>query len=157
MLEDLKAGDTFNIVTFESEARAFAAERMVPVSDRSIFAALKFMDQIETGGGTNIYSALVKSLIILAQNKKSSNRENVIYFLTDGAPTAGVQDLNVILNTVRFVAQQNQIAINTIAFGDEVNIFYNIHMYANKIVNHKLFHILTLGITCSLMRSKEDI
>ena len=122
MLEDLKAGDTFNIVTFESEARAFAAERMVPVSDRSIFAALKFMDQIETGGGTNIYSALVKSLIILAQNKKSSNRENVIYFLTDGAPTAGVQDLNVILNTVRFVAQQNQIAINTIAFGDEVNI-----------------------------------
>ena len=48
-------------------------------------------------------------------------KANSIMFLTDGTPTAGVLDLSTIVNTVHFVAKQNNIAINSIAFGQEVN------------------------------------
>ena len=92
---------------------------MVPVNDRTVFMANKFLDQIQPGGGTNIYAALVKGLIALSQ--QVDERTNSIMFLTDGSPTVGVIDHNTIVNTVHFVAKQNQIAVNTIAFGSEVN------------------------------------
>ena len=53
------------------------------------------------------------------QNKRTSNQENIIYFLTDGAPTAGVTNLNSILDMVDFIAQKSEIGKLTRAF-----IFY---------------------------------
>ena len=73
MLEDLKPGDTFNVIMFDSEVRIFSRGKMVPVNDRSVFAALKFLDQIQPGGGTNIYAALVKGLIVLSQQTNKVN------------------------------------------------------------------------------------
>ena len=69
------------------------------------------------------------------QNKRTSNQENIIYFLTDGAPTAGVTNLNSILDMVDFIAQKSEIGklaqafaftqifkvMNTIAYGEEAN------------------------------------
>ncbi|CBY32209.1 unnamed protein product [Oikopleura dioica] len=121
MIEGLKPGDTFNIVSFESVNKVFSDNRMVPVNDRSMFAALKFMDQIQAGGATDVYAALVKASLLLSQNKRTSNQENIIYFLTDGAPTAGVTNLNSILDMVDFIAQKSEIVMNTIAYGEEAN------------------------------------
>lgn len=67
MIEALKPGDTFNIVSFESVNKVFSDNRMVPVNDRSTFAALKFMDQMKAGGGTDVYAALVKATLLLSQ------------------------------------------------------------------------------------------
>ena len=55
-------------------------EKMVPVNDRSIFAALKFLDQIQPGGGTNIYHALVKASVVLSQQKSNQRHLFKNYF-----------------------------------------------------------------------------
>ena len=120
MIEDLRPGlDTFNIIIYDDKTKIFSNEKMVTVNDRSIYAALQFLDQIRPGGGTNTYGALVKALIVLSEQK--NRKANTVMFLTDGAPTVGVVDQNTIVNTVLFVARQNRISVNSIAFGAEVN------------------------------------
>ena len=63
MLQDLKSVDYFNIIIFDTNVRIFSKDKMVHVSDRSIYAAMKFLDQIQPGGGTNTYSALIKECV----------------------------------------------------------------------------------------------
>lgn len=82
-------------------------------------AALEFFGQASTGGGTNIYTALVKALITLIENS-SGFAIPTLYLLTDGEATSGVTDPDVILNTVNYVTASRKIHINTIALGSEV-------------------------------------
>ena len=56
----------------------------------------------------------------------------MMMFLTDGAPTAGVIDQNVIINTVEFVAVQNNININTIGFGKEADHEFLVQLSARS-------------------------
>ena len=70
------------------------------------------------GGGTNIYTALVKALITLLENS-SGFAIPTLYLLTDGEATSGVTDPDVILNTINYVTASRKIHINTIALGNE--------------------------------------
>jgi Ca-activated chloride channel homolog len=86
-LNQLKPGDTFNVIAYDSEVEAFRPELQRVTSD-TIKAAIGFADGINAGGGTNIDGALQTALGMLKDNKRPS----YVLFLTDGMPTVGEQN-----------------------------------------------------------------
>ncbi|WP_164503540.1 marine proteobacterial sortase target protein [Pleionea sediminis] len=79
-VKTLKAGDWFNVIEFNNRtdalypsSKAFSSERL---SD-----ALSYIDGLDAGGGTEMYSAMSKALL----DTNSNNLVRQIVFLTDGA------------------------------------------------------------------------
>jgi Ca-activated chloride channel homolog len=86
-LNQLKPGDTFNVIAYDSEVEAFRPELQRVTSD-TLKAATGFADAINAGGGTNIDGALKAALAMLDDDKRPS----YVLFLTDGMPTVGEQN-----------------------------------------------------------------
>jgi Ca-activated chloride channel family protein len=87
LIQQLKPGDTFNIVAYDSAVETFRPE-LQRVDDATIRAALGFADGMYAGGGTNIDGALQTALTMLNDPKRPS----YVLFMTDGLPTVGVLD-----------------------------------------------------------------
>lgn len=51
-------------------------------------------------GGTNMFDSMRVALHLVDLNKKSSNKEPMIIFLTDGEPTTGETNLTTIMEEV---------------------------------------------------------
>lgn len=83
-INQLRPGDTFNIVAYESNIEPFRPE-LQRVDDTTVRAALGFADGIYAGGSTNIDGALTTALRMLNDPKRPS----YVLFLTDGLPTVG--------------------------------------------------------------------
>ncbi len=86
-LNQLKPGDTFNVIAYDSEVENFRPE-LQRVTPETIKAAIGFADGINAGGGTNIDGALKAALGMLKDDKRPS----YVLFLTDGMPTVGEQN-----------------------------------------------------------------
>ncbi len=84
VLNNLREGDTFNIIAYDTTVQAFRPE-LQKVTAESREAALAFVDGLAAGGSTNIDGALTRALSML----KDDSRPNYVMFLTDGLPTAG--------------------------------------------------------------------
>jgi Ca-activated chloride channel family protein len=98
----LEEGDKFALVDFDDGVDIFSP-RLVPADARNREKALRFVDEIEDSGGTNINDALVKALKMVEQE----NRPSYILFLTDGLPTVGVTEVADILKNVGQANSQN--------------------------------------------------
>ena len=83
-LENLNAGDRFNIVTFGTEVRSFR-DALVKRSEAELAAAQDFIEELVAQGRTNISGALEKAVT----DKSTAGRPHITIFLTDGTPTAG--------------------------------------------------------------------
>jgi Ca-activated chloride channel homolog len=81
VLEQLQAGDRFNIVSFSTATRLLAAE---PISQSRVRDGQSFIDRITAEGSTDINRALLEALA-----GADASRPTVLIFLTDGLPTAG--------------------------------------------------------------------
>lgn len=84
VLNNLREGDTFNIVAYDSTIESFRPE-MARYDEETRRAAIGFVEGIYAGGSTNIDGAL-KSALAMFQD---SARPNYLIFLTDGLPTIG--------------------------------------------------------------------
>ncbi len=84
VLNNLHAGDLFNIIAYDSQVESFRPE-LQKFDDQSRASALGFVDGLFAGGSTNIDAALRTALAQLTD----SSRPNFVIFLTDGLPTAG--------------------------------------------------------------------
>lgn len=84
VLNNLREGDLFNIVAYDSAVESFRPE-LERYNDETRKAALGFAEGLHAGGGTNIYGSLTTALTHL----KDSSRPNFVLFLTDGLPTIG--------------------------------------------------------------------
>ena len=84
VLNNLREGDLFNIIAFDSEVESWKPE-LQKYNDETRKAALGFVEGIYAGGSTNINGALTKPLGQL----NDSSRPNFVIFLTDGIPTVG--------------------------------------------------------------------
>ena len=76
-LNGLRPEETFNIVIFSDEAKAFTPG-MVPADAEKIRQADQFLSRLEVGGDTNLESAMTLAL--------SMPEVNDVILLTDGVP-----------------------------------------------------------------------
>lgn len=84
VLNNLRTGDTFNIVAYDSAVESFKPE-LQKFDEETRKQALGFVDGLYAGGSTNIDGALSTALGMIKDDK----RPNYVLFLTDGLPTAG--------------------------------------------------------------------
>jgi uncharacterized protein YegL len=84
VLNNLRQGDTFNIVAYDSNVESFRPE-LQKYDDETRKAALGFVEGLFAGGSTNIDGALTTALGMI----KGDARPNFLLFLTDGLPTVG--------------------------------------------------------------------
>ncbi|GAG15802.1 unnamed protein product, partial [marine sediment metagenome] len=109
VLNNLRNGDLFNIVAYDSEVESFKPE-LQKYTDETRKQALGFVEGIYAGGSTNIDGALKTTLSQL----KDSKRPNYIIFLTDGMPTAGeTNESKIVINA----KQSNKVHGRIFAFG----------------------------------------
>lgn len=84
VVNNLRKGDTFNIVAYDSSVESFKPE-LQKFDDETRKQALGFVEGLYAGGSTNIDGALSTALAMIKDDK----RPNYVLFLTDGLPTAG--------------------------------------------------------------------
>ncbi|MEL7497303.1 MAG: VIT domain-containing protein [Planctomycetota bacterium] len=84
VVEGLKFGESFNIITYSDEITKFS-EQAVVKDKKSIKKAIAFLDAIVARGGTNLHEALKRSL----QIEPGEATLPITMFLTDGLPTVG--------------------------------------------------------------------
>jgi Ca-activated chloride channel homolog len=109
VLNNLRAGDLFNIITYDSAVESFRPE-LQRFDEETRKAALGFVEGVYAGGSTNIDGALTAALGQLAD----SSRPNYVLFLTDGLPTAGeVNEQKIVTNS----QSHNRVRARIVAFG----------------------------------------
>ncbi len=91
----LNKKDRFNLIRFNTDVESFR-EGLVDASDANRQKALEFVDRIEARGGTAIDAALKEALAM----SYDASRPGIILFLTDGKPTIGESDTDIIVANV---------------------------------------------------------
>ena len=109
VLNNLREGDLFNIVAYDTEVSLFKPE-MQRYSDATRGEALGFVEGLYAGGSTNIDGALRAAFQQLAD----SSRPNYVIFLTDGLPTVGVTNEGRIATAAR---EANRVRARMFVFG----------------------------------------
>ena len=109
VLNNLRDGDLFNIVAYDSEIETFRPE-LQRFNDETRAAAMGFIHGIHAGGSTNIDGALDRALGMLVD----SERPSYLIFLTDGLPTAGVTSEAAIVSNSE---KANRFGARLFAFG----------------------------------------
>lgn len=115
VLNNLREGDLFNIVAYDSDVETFKPE-LEKYTDKTRKQALAFVDGIYAGGSTAIDSALKTSLSMI----QDTSRPNYIVFMTDGKPTAGETNEMKIVDNARKANQKNARVIS-LGVGYDVN------------------------------------
>jgi len=109
VLNNLREGDLFNIVAYDSQVETFRPE-LQKYDEKTRAAALGFVESIYAGGSTNIDAALKTALGMLQDSKRPS----YVVFLTDGLPTAGeTKEMKIIENA----RAANKVRARIFAFG----------------------------------------
>ena len=94
-MNNLREGDLFNIIAFDSEVESFRPE-LQRYNDKTRREALGFVEGIYAGGSTNINEALRVSLGQL----NDAGRPSYVVFLTDGLPTVGeTNEMRIVANS----------------------------------------------------------
>ena len=118
VLDHLNPEDRFNIVQFSTGVHVYAT-RMQP-ADQAAHGA-KFVRSFRAAGGTDINRAMLEALSRAESGDSQSwARPTVIIFLTDGLPTEGVVETDLILNNVKQAASPNT-RVFAFGVGDDVN------------------------------------
>lgn len=109
VLNNLRQGDTFNIVAYDSTVESFRPE-LQKYDDETRKAAIGFVEGLYSGGSTNIDGALSTALAMI----KDESRPNFVLFLTDGLPTVGEKNEAKIATNAK---QNNKLRTRMINFG----------------------------------------
>lgn len=82
--QKLKPSECFNLIVYADDIKIWKPE-IVEATPDNIQSANQWIEQLQGGGSTNLYGALE----VLFESAKK-NRPEIVYFLSDGLPTAGV-------------------------------------------------------------------
>lgn len=112
MIESLEPDDLFNVMAFESKVDYMWSDTKSG-TEGNIEDALQWVNDLESGGGTNINDAIVSALDSYDSTTKAVK---VITFLSDGAASEGIQDSNSIRQNA-ISANDEGVIIFSVAFG----------------------------------------
>jgi Ca-activated chloride channel homolog len=115
VLNNLRDGDTFNIISYEGTVESFRPE-LQRYSEETRQAALAYADGLYAGGGTNIHDALTTAL----KQLDDTTRPTFILFLTDGLPTVGETNESKIAAAVK-AANRSHVRLLSFGVGYDVN------------------------------------
>lgn len=90
----LSLHDRFAIVDFATDSASFEP-RLVQATPQNRERALRYVERLEAAGGTNIEAGINDALGLLS---KTPGRLPLVFFMTDGLPTAGRTDVQAILS-----------------------------------------------------------
>ncbi len=109
ILQHLSPEDRFGVIAFDHEILELTAG-VVAASGENVSAAVREVQRLTARGQTNIHGALLRAL----QWLEPSDHPQYVLFLTDGLPTAGKTDTDVI---VRDVTAANETRARLFVFG----------------------------------------
>jgi Ca-activated chloride channel family protein len=92
-LKQLKPEDRFNVVVFR-DAPQYFHPGAVPATKENLQAAGKFLDDLASVGQTDVFKALQP----MVQQQPREGMPGVVVVVSDGRPTAGLQDSRAIIN-----------------------------------------------------------
>lgn len=107
VIGQLASDQSFNIVRFSSGSQEWQPG-LKPVTSANQQLAETFVNGWSAGGGTNIYDALQKAY--------SYSGVEAVYLLSDGTPSVGQTNPNIIAEAAQGWSQQQTIPTHTIAF-----------------------------------------
>lgn len=109
----LKEEESFSIIVYSDQIQIWQ-RGLVYASKENKQKADEWLQTIQSGGATDIYGALQNAFEIAYKKTKAET----MYFLSDGLPTAGIQqDPLLILSAVKKWNQEKKITIHTIGLG----------------------------------------
>jgi len=117
-LNSLNEKDRFNIIAFNTAIESYQS-KLIQSESPNIRDVVKFVDNFEAAGGTNINDALLSALKTFTSNSSP----NIIVFLTDGLPTVGETDINNILRNIKKANDKNT-RIFVFGVGYDVNTHF---------------------------------
>lgn len=115
-IENLNAGDRFEIVRFSTQAEALF-QKLAPADAANRAKAGEFVQDLKAIGGTNIEEALQ---LALGSESRPNGRPHFIIFITDGKPTVGEVEENALLKKIEQANRAN-LRIFTFGIGDDIN------------------------------------
>lgn len=108
VLGSVRQGTQFNLVPFSSLCTPWKPE-LVAMDEEVLEQAIAYIRKLKSGGETNVYDTLLHAL--------ADPKVNTIYFLSDGAPTAGkIQDHAEIIKRITELNSLRKVKIHAIGF-----------------------------------------
>ncbi len=115
-LENLRGGDRFNVIALGSHLEKLA-NRLIPATSDNIADAVRFVNGAKGEGGTDFYDGVMSALEQFTARK----RTGIILLATDGRPTVGVTEPEIILQDI-ISNNRFKIRIHVLALGEEADI-----------------------------------
>jgi Ca-activated chloride channel family protein len=119
ILGQLNENDRFSIVGFDHRLSVFA-NRLQSVDLKTLAAARRFVDELSADGNTDLEAALQAGMETLAYSERR-DASQMIVFLTDGLPTAGVTDERLIARLVAQANPRQESRLHVFGVGYDVN------------------------------------
>ncbi|HEU4748603.1 MAG TPA: VIT domain-containing protein [Gemmatimonadaceae bacterium] len=114
-LRSLSAADRFRLIDFSSDVRTFR-DGFSYATRENIRSAERYLDDLEAQGSTNISGALDEALSVAPQR----GRLPIVLFMTDGLPTVGERDGDVIASSV--ARRRGSRRLFTFGVGSDLNV-----------------------------------
>jgi len=96
LLATLSPTDRFRFIDFSTDVHTFRDD-FAPATPANVRAAERYLDQLSAGGSTNLAGALREALSAPSDSgREDAHRLRVTLFVTDGEPTVGEHDPDVI-------------------------------------------------------------
>src|SRR5207302_5051599 len=108
--------DEFNVMRFSTDVESLF-EKPQPADESHLKKALSFVDGFEAIGGTAIDEALTRAL---KDAEGKGDRPHMVIFITDGHPTVGATEEDVIAGNAR-KANKSRSRVFTFGVGDDLN------------------------------------
>lgn len=118
IINQLRVTDRFTMVTFSSDVSTWEA-RLVSASEYRQ-NGINYARDLTAGGGTNFAGGLERAIEIL-KNHGDPNNVQLLVMLTDGEPTVGETNPDVIVQNALSSLSGTRISLNCLGFGQNLN------------------------------------